>query len=62
MKYVCLVIMILWLVEILKSKRAGMCGSYVTKENDPATYYAYVVFAALGAIFAFLCILGFFES
>ena len=39
-----------------------MCGSYVTKENDPATYYAYVVFAALGAIFAFLCILGFFES
>lgn len=54
--------MILWLVEILKSKRAGMCGSYVTKENDPATYYVYVAFATLGVIFAFLCILGFFES
>ena len=62
MKYVCLVIMILWLVEILKSKRAGMCGSYVTKENDPATYYVYVAFATLGVLFAFLCILGFFES
>ena len=35
---------------------------YVTKENDPATYYVYVAFAALGVIFAFLCILGFFES
>ena len=39
-----------------------MCGSYVTKENDPATYYVYVAFAVLGVIFAFLCILGFFES
>jgi len=54
--------MICWLVEIIKSKRAGMCGSYVTKENDPATYYAYVVVVAVGVIFAFLYVLGFFES
>ena len=54
--------MICWLVEIIKTKRAGMCGSYVTKENDPATYYAYIAFAALGAILAFLHILGIFES
>lgn len=62
MNYVCLIIMICWLVEIIKTKRAGMCGSYVTKENDPATYYAYIAFAALGAILAFLHILGIFES
>jgi hypothetical protein len=61
-KYLGLIIMICWLVEIIKSKRAGMCGSYVTKENDPATYYAYVVVVAVGVIFAFLYVLGFFES
>ena len=54
--------MIWRLVEIIKTKRAGMCGSYVTKENDPATYYAYVVFVALGVILGFFCVLGFFES
>jgi len=62
LKYLGLIIMIWCLVEIIKTKRAGMCGSYVTKENDPATYYAYVVFVALGVILAFLHVLGIFES
>lgn len=62
MKYLGLIIMIWCLVEIIKTKRAGMCGSYVTKENDPATYYAYVVFVALGVIFGFFYVFGFFDS
>ncbi len=39
-----------------------MCGSYVTKENDPATYYAYVVLVALGVIFGFFYVFVFFDS
>lgn len=62
MEYLGLIILILWLADLLKTKRAGMYGFYKTKEEDPLGYYAFVAIAVFAVIFGLLYVLGFFES
>ena len=60
MKYLGLIIIILWLIDMLKTKRAGMYGFYKTKEEDPLGYYTFVALAVLGIVLGFGVVLGFF--
>jgi len=53
-----LILFVGYLVLLLMTKKAGMCGWYTTKDDDPLSYYLFVALAICAIIFEILCIFG----
>lgn len=60
MKYFSLILFIYYLIDLLISKKAGMCGWYTTKDEDPFSYYLFVALAVFAIIFDVLYIFDVF--
>jgi hypothetical protein len=56
MHFLSLILWICVLVVLLVTKKAGMCGWYTTKDDDPLSYYLFVALAICVIIFEILCI------